>query len=295
MSSRRVFRLAGKAALACGLFLVLVEVLLRLGTFFVYDPSAKGWRPDASIRILAVGDSHTYGGTVPKGQEYPAQLQRFLDEAAPGVYSVLNVGIPGMNTSQVRNRLPLHLARWNPDLVLLWCGVNNTYNQLERANPSPLQRLDAFAWRARVYRLARVWVHDWTLVGEVEREISGGRMALPASIRDARPERNAEFLIDPEIVAWAEADYTAIVQLVRARGLPIVLITYPLNTGIFEVPNYAMWRASRSLDVPRVDTTAALERVQPAEERLSWAAHPSGRGYGEIARDVAALVLSLDL
>ncbi len=148
MSSRRVFRLAGKAALACALFLVLIEVLLRLGTFFVYDPSAKGWRPDASIRILAVGDSHTYGGTVPKGQEYPAQLQRFLDEAAPGVYSVLNVGIPGMNTSQVRNRLPLHLARWNPDLVLLWCGVNNTFNQTERANPSPLQRLDAFASRA---------------------------------------------------------------------------------------------------------------------------------------------------
>ena len=191
--------------------------------------------------------------------------------------------------------MPLHLARWNPDLVLLWCGVNNTYNQLERANPSPLQRLDALASRARVYRLARVWVHDWTLVGEVEREISGGRMALPQSIRDARVERNPERRTDDEIVAWAEADYKAMVQMVRARGIPIVLITYPLTTGIFEVPNHAMWLAARSLDVPRVDTTAALERVRPAEERLSWAAHPSGRGYREIARDVAALVLSLDL
>ncbi len=295
MSSRRVFRLAGKAALACALFLVLIEVLLRLGTFFVYDPSAKGWRPDASIRILAVGDSHTYGGTVPKGQEYPAQLQRFLDEAAPGVYSVLNVGIPGMNTSQVRNRLPLHLARWNPDLVLLWCGVNNTYNQLERANPSPLQRLDAFAWRARVYRLARVWVHDWTLVGEVEREISGGRMALPPSIRDAPLGPSAEQHVDLETVAWAEADYTAMVQMVRGSGIPIVFLTYPLTYSRFRVPNVAMRRASRSLAVPRVVTTPALERIPPAEGRFSWALHPSGRVYGEIARDVAALVLSLDL
>ena len=297
MRSRRVFRVAGKAALACGIFLVLVEVILRLGTLFVYDPSAKGWRPNASIRLLAVGDSHTYGGSVPKGQEYPAQLERFLDEAAPGVYSVLNLGIPGTNTSQVRHRLSLQLTRWEPDLVLLWCGVNNTWNRAERTRkPSPLQRLDGLAVRSRVYRLARVWIHDWSMVRAFE--LSGGRHVVPAAqLRELRPVVEippGERSIDAETAEWATADYEAIVQLARGRGIRIVFLTYPLDSHSFAVPNWAMRRAADWLDVPIVNTTPALERVPPSpEERFSWALHPSGRVYGEIARDVAQLVLSL--
>ncbi len=296
---RGALRLLGKAALALGVFIVLIEALLRLASFFVDDPSAKGWRPNSSIRILAVGDSHTYGGSVPKGQEYPAQLQRFLDEAAPGRYSVLNVGIPGTNTSQVRHRLSLHLARWEPDLVLLWCGVNNTWNRAEKTKrPSPVERLDGLAVRSRLYRLARVWINDWRMMREVE--VSGGRHVVSAAkVRELRPVLElppGERSIDFETTEWTSADYEAMVQIVRGRGIPIVFITYPLDYhSFFLVPNRAMRLVADRLDVPIVNTTPALERVPPSdEERFSWALHPSGRLYGEIAQDVAALVLSLD-
>jgi hypothetical protein len=107
----RLPRLVAQGAGIAFLSLVLIEVALNLGAALVTDRSGGGWRPGAEIRVLAVGDSHTYGGSVPRGQDYPHQLQRFLDAADPGVYSVVNVGVPGFNTSQVRNRLALNLAR----------------------------------------------------------------------------------------------------------------------------------------------------------------------------------------
>jgi hypothetical protein len=75
----RLPRLAAQGAGIAFLSLVLIEVALNLGAALVTDRSGSGWRPGAVTRVLAVGDSHTYGGSVPRGQDYPHQLQRFLD------------------------------------------------------------------------------------------------------------------------------------------------------------------------------------------------------------------------
>jgi lysophospholipase L1-like esterase len=100
------------------------EAVLQAASLLVGD-RAGHWRPGASVRILAIGDSHTYGSSIAGNQSYPAQLQRLLDERAPGRFSVINLGIPGMSTTQVRQRLPANVARYGPDIVLVWCGANN--------------------------------------------------------------------------------------------------------------------------------------------------------------------------
>ena len=109
---------------------VLLEAALQVGSRFVSDRGAE-WREGAQYRVLSVGDSHTYGAFVARDQSYPAHLQQQLDRIEPGRYSVLNRGIPGMSTAQVRNRLPLLLTRYQPDLVILWAGVNNSWNTAE--------------------------------------------------------------------------------------------------------------------------------------------------------------------
>ena len=126
----------------CVTTVLCVELLFWGAVFFARGSVEEGWLPGTRIRILAVGDSHTYGGSVDPSDTYPAQLQKFLNQEAPGVYSVLNVGIPGMNTAQVLNRLPVNLARWQPDILILWCGVNNTWNNTERYTESWLKWLD---------------------------------------------------------------------------------------------------------------------------------------------------------
>jgi hypothetical protein len=78
--------------------------------------------------------------------------------------------------------------------------------------------------------------------------------------------------------------------MVRARGLRVVLITYPRRTTYYEPINEVIRAVAAELDVPLVDATASAERV-PAERRLYvWADHPSAPIYAEVARDVAALI-----
>jgi lysophospholipase L1-like esterase len=56
---------------------------------------------DGATRILAIGDSCTWGWQVAQGDAYPQVLQRLLDErAGPGRYRVINAGTPGYTSYQ---------------------------------------------------------------------------------------------------------------------------------------------------------------------------------------------------
>jgi len=299
----RLPRLVAQGAGIAFLSLALIEVALQVSAALVTDRAGSGWRPGSEIRVLAVGDSHTYGGSVPRGQDYPHQLQRFLDATEPGLYSVVNVGVPGFNTSQVRNRLGVNLARWRPDIVVLWCGVNNLWNNAERASTDPTTALDTWALRLRTYKLVRVWLHDRQLAAGVRRDVEGGRHRLVPLGADGHEipffgevfaERLPDLQLDQATEDWVTADLEAIVQLVRNAGVDVVLITYPLETHFrYVVPNRAIQRAAEDLEVPVVRGLEGYERVPESVGRLSWALHPSGPVYGEIARDVARQITSL--
>ena len=196
------------AGIACAaLAALLLELALQLAARFSEDRSGA-WRSGATHRILVVGDSHAYGAFVAPERSLPAQLQRLLDERAPGRHSVLNRGVPGMNSAQVRNRLPVWLSRHAPDLVVVWVGINNSWNvaEVERAPGAGSALLSGLATHSRLYRLVRVWLHDrrlervvagadWEVVGvegalgDVERwrVRQGGREERIAHLRQTAP------------------------------------------------------------------------------------------------------------
>jgi hypothetical protein len=78
----RALRVAGLILLGSIAFVLATEAVLQAASLLVGD-RAGHWRPGASVRILAIGDSHTYGSSIAGDQSYPAQLQRLLDEDAP--------------------------------------------------------------------------------------------------------------------------------------------------------------------------------------------------------------------
>src|SRR6185369_5057968 len=100
---RRALGLLGRALLIVALAALLAETLLQAAALFARtrDDSRHG----GLRRLIAVGDSHTYGAMVAPEDSYPGQLQRLLDAEAPGSWSVVNLGVPGMNTSEVRVQL----------------------------------------------------------------------------------------------------------------------------------------------------------------------------------------------
>jgi len=304
-------RLVRGFALALGVgfaALLLLELSLQLASRFVAGGEGT-WAASASRRILCVGDSHTYGALVRREDTFPAHLQRFLDAQEPGVWSVVNLGVPGLSSTQVRHRLPLWLSRYQPDVVVAWSGANDSWNvsEIDDTNGGLRLALEQLALRSRVWRLLRVKLHDLALERDVARgrgvwDVSKVEGALSSEEtwtvrRDGRIERFTHereaqnvYADDAQVEARAEADYAAMAAIARAAGAGLVLVEYPLDLGMFAAANRAMRRVAKQHDVPTVDSPTSQARVPPEKRQWLWAGHPNGAIYREIARDAAAVI-----
>jgi hypothetical protein len=161
--ARKIGRTLGYILFLFIAVIVLAELALQAAALFASSREEKG-SASAKRVVLAVGDSHTYGLMVPAEAAYPSRLQALLDERAPNQYHVVNLGIPAMNTGQVLDRLRLGLKQYRPQIVIVWCGVNNVWNRAESTDTAEdgwASRVVGFAERySRVYRFFRVWRHD---------------------------------------------------------------------------------------------------------------------------------------
>jgi hypothetical protein len=70
------------------------------------------------IRVLALGDSFTYGHGVARNSAYPQLLERKLNRGSQRRFEVINAGVPGYNFDQAFALLP-ELLPLQPDWVLL--------------------------------------------------------------------------------------------------------------------------------------------------------------------------------
>ncbi|MCK8044657.1 arylesterase [Shewanella sp. 1CM18E] len=99
----------------------------QLGHFFVLvllllvTACSKPTIPPLSdnARILAFGDSLTYGVGASKGQDYPSQLAKLSG------FEVINAGVSGETTTQGAARLEALLNAHSPELLILLEGGND--------------------------------------------------------------------------------------------------------------------------------------------------------------------------
>ncbi|HJQ85549.1 MAG TPA: GDSL-type esterase/lipase family protein [Candidatus Binatia bacterium] len=208
---------------------------------------------DATLRILALGDSCTWGYRVAEEETYPAVLQRLLDERAGARrYQVLNAGVPGWTSHQGLLYLEHNVTVLRPALVIAGFAFNDGFRmgdveeELARARRLlPVLRVDDVL-------LDRSLLYRWTRL----------RLAGPlraTGVRRVAPEKY-------------RANLERLVSVARDHGAHAALVDW----------NLGYLREYR--DVARaVGAERAVPLVVYEGARVD-AVHPTAAGYAALAR-----------
>lgn len=103
-----------------------------------YQINSKGFRGKeftdqknpGVFRILAIGDSITFGLFIPEEKTYFKLLEEKLNQTfAPLKFEVISVGIPGYTSYQGRQLLEKELLAYSPDAVIAYFGGNNEFSR----------------------------------------------------------------------------------------------------------------------------------------------------------------------
>ncbi len=187
-------------------------------------------KPANTTRIACLGDSVTFGWSQLESETYPFVLQDLLDRAGlERRFEVFDFGVPGYTTHQARRLLESDVLAYQPDVVTLLFGWNDTHQSTLRRPDRDRPQPNAFAH----------WTHDtigWSRLYQVMR-----RWALQIAAGDVTPKGEVEpGEVDPATVRVPMAHFLenleSLVVTCRGRSIQPVLITEPHNAKYIDYP-----------------------------------------------------------
>jgi lysophospholipase L1-like esterase len=253
---------------------------------------ACGIRSDAVIqrkqagekRLLALGDSVTFGARVPTSAAWPAQLESCLHEA--GVHwNVLNCGVSGYDPSQEVDWLTLFGWDLEPDAIAIgFC--RNDVQLSDRTSSLAHQRLDAVSSWLTEHSLVAFQVEQ--AVRHLQRRL--GLLSATLPITEGQEPAGA-------LSGWplVEQSYRRLDRLARARNLPVILVVFPklplINGKPFDDFSDRLQVLGKELGWTVIDLVDAFA---PDSDELFFpedAIHPNEAGHERAGRAIAREVI----
>lgn len=253
-------------------------------------PAWDAARAGAALRILALGDSCTFGRGVADDETWPAQLERRL--RARGLdAAVWNAGVPGYDTAQQAALFRRLRERVRPHVVLVMWLPNDV---LERS----------------VELIPRTQVMDGQLVEDVEKYLEWrGRIDHTGLHRSAlyrflntrlklpnRRRKDWRVELTPESLTYSLEPLRQIAAGSAALGARTALVTLPRQEEVEDpatsIEHHAqMAAAAAALGFETLDLAAAWRAGGPRAGRYLTGdtVHPTGAGYAEVAEALATL------
>jgi len=107
------------------IYFMLAGLILLAGYKFLTSTHQDFDNLSAGQRIIAFGDSLTYGTGASNELDYPAQLSKMISRP------VINAGVPGDTTASALKRLERDVLAHSPDIVLITLGGNDLKNGID--------------------------------------------------------------------------------------------------------------------------------------------------------------------
>lgn len=247
----------------------------EVGTDFLVSTNSRSMRygeipegrQDKTLRIVALGDSTTFGWGVEQDLTYPARLEAKLKGKIPGVdIESINGGVPGYSSFQGIHHINARVLTYQPDIWLIGYIVQD-------ARRAPVSDKDqAIANRSAEFLRANP-LYQWRTY-----------LFLREKYQVFRSERREEEAKTGETWRVPVEDYRdnlkEIVKVVRANdGIP-VLFGFPLEVvGYTKEHREALKALSEELKTPWVDFSPELAEAA-RKETLYF---PQDRGHPNAA------------
>jgi lysophospholipase L1-like esterase len=274
-----------------------------------YSINSRGWRgpefqpsfADHEVRILAVGDSCTFGKGVAEADCWPRELESQLNASDPERrFLVANLGVNGYSSLHYRRIIRASLDT-RPDLVVIGYNVNDFPNITRRVDkvvhhnkrnlrariPGSLrERLSTLA----LYRFLRATYYESRETGDRERMKRIAEQATDGFTPDS-PRWQSELGV-----------LRSIAEEVRGTGAELAIFLFPFENMVYMEDNADGTTESvrllcAELDVPFLDMVArfrdhAYETDPPRDLFLRGDRyHPNPEGYEIVARTVMQAAL----
>ena len=228
--------------LAPGIFRTNKGAIWQINQLGLRGPMPEKQKKPGNLRILVLGESSTFDGSLDTGLSWPDLLQKELSEKTGLPIEVINAGTPGFTSYQSSRRLQSELIDFKPDIVLaymlwndmkLWAlprpeSLIEQWEALAKDGEKiPLvgrnALLDALCKHSQMVTYLRVAVMQWRLRHMVNMQEGMQYDSLNHSINAAGLE-------------FYRKNLRLIINILAPRGIPLVIIKQATLVGANNSP-----------------------------------------------------------
>ena len=236
-------------------------------------------KPAGMFRVICVGDSSTFGDQVRDGETFAMVLQDRLHKRFPDrAIDVVNAGVPGYTSHQVRKYIESELLALSPDVIVVMVGANDLVpakgNIADKDRPQSSVRIAKIRKKIGGLRL-------YQLLSAVMVPL---RHAPKAEELGKNPDGSDNIRIRVDYDDFV-ANLMAIKEMGDRAGYRTIMMTVPHTFENEHIMNPYTRRAAKQSGAVLLDLAKRMKVLQGQGLDLYQpdGGHPSVRGHAEIA------------
>jgi len=218
-------------------------------------------KPEGTLRIIGMGDSGMFGWGVEQGEDYMSVLDDNLNNRNDGIrYEVLNMSVPGYNTSLEVEAFIYKGLAFNPDIVVVgWC---------ENDHQLPFFMLEAENFHRTDISFLNMYLFRRKDIADV---VAGRKIS---SLRDYDREKVVDDIKDNTGMDGVRRALTRLQEISREKSFRLIVLG-PLKTNIKDILN--------ELGIEYFNTFEKINASDYPKEYAVHFMHPRPGGHAVIA------------